>query len=65
MRKFIVFKMPDTLWNREYSDKARLRQFLRAVKEGNKPSRWYYDNPAGGGSSASGFSRGSRCASIS
>ena len=49
-RKMIFFKMPDTLWNREYGDKPRLRQFRRAVKEGNKPSRWYYDNPADKGS---------------
>ena len=26
-RKMIVFKFPDTLWNREYADKARLLQF--------------------------------------
>jgi hypothetical protein len=46
----IVFKMPNTLWNREYGDKARLLQFRRAVKGGNKPSRWYYDNRADRGS---------------
>jgi hypothetical protein len=34
----------------EYSDKVRLRQFRRALKESIKPSRWYYDNPADKGS---------------
>jgi hypothetical protein len=46
----VFIKLPDTLWNREYGDKARLLQFRRALKEGNKPSRWYYDNPADKGS---------------
>jgi hypothetical protein len=50
MSKMIFFKMPDTLWNRKYSDQTRLLQFRRAIKEGNKPSRWYYDNPADKGS---------------
>jgi hypothetical protein len=48
--KMIAIKFQPTLWNREYADKARLRQFRRAVKEGNKPSRWYYDNPKDKGS---------------
>ncbi|PNE10929.1 MAG: hypothetical protein CR217_11495 [Beijerinckiaceae bacterium] len=47
---FLIIREPATLWNRDYADKPRLRQLRRAVKEGCKPSRWYYDNPADRGS---------------